>query len=96
MIKPVHDIVIIKRSESESITKGGIIIAESAKSISIRGVVKAVGPGKRLDNGTLLPIGVSVGDTVIVDSEYAGQEITIEGEELLALHADEVLAIEEL
>jgi chaperonin GroES len=91
-IRPLHDYVIIKRVEEQETVRGGIIIPDSAKEKQQEGEVMAVGVGKRLENGTLIPIEVKPGDRVLF-GKYSGTEIKLEGEELLMVHESEILGI---
>lgn len=91
-IKPIGDRVLVKREEEESAMKGGIILPDTAKKKQDRATVLALGSGKRSDDGSLLPFEVQVGDVILMD-KYAGQEITIEGEEFVILQASEILAV---
>ena len=91
-LRPLHDRILVKRLEEEQVTKGGIIIPDSAKEKPIRGEVVAAGPGKTADDGKLIAMGVAVGDTVIFN-KYAGTEIKIEGEEQLIMREDDILAV---
>jgi chaperonin GroES len=91
-LKPLHDRILVKRLEEEQVTKGGIIIPDSAKEKPIKGEVVAVGQGKTADDGKLIPMNVKAGDKVIFN-KYAGTEIKIEGEEYLIMREDDVLAI---
>jgi chaperonin GroES len=91
-LKPLGDKIIVKRLEAESKTKGGIVLPDSAKEKPKRGKVLAVGAGKVLDSGETVKPSVSVGDQVIFSS-YAGTEITIEGDEVLVMSQDDILAI---
>ncbi len=91
-IKPLHDRILLKRSEGEEKTKGGIIIPDSAKEKPQEGLVVAVGPGKALDDGTRREIQVKEGDRVLY-SKYSGTEIKLDGEEHLIVREDDVLAI---
>jgi chaperonin GroES len=91
-LKPLHDRILVKRLEEEQVTKGGIIIPDSAKEKPIKGEVVAVGQGKTADDGKLIPMNVKQGDKVIFN-KYAGTEIKIEGEEFLIMREDDVLAI---
>ncbi len=93
-LKPLHDRILVKRVEEEEVTKGGIIIPDSAKEKPIKGKVKAAGPGKTADDGKLIPMGVKEGDEVIFN-KYAGTEVKIEGEELLIMREDDILAVVE-
>ena len=67
-LKPLHDKVLVKRTEEEATSAGGIILSGSAKEKPSQGEVIAVGPGKKTDSGDLMPVGVSVGDTVYLGS----------------------------
>jgi chaperonin GroES len=91
-IRPLHDRIVIKRLETEAKTKGGIIIPDSAKEKPIEGRVVAVGNGKLLKNGTLRPLDVKVGDTVLI-GKYSGNEIKLDGEEHVLIREDDVLAV---
>jgi len=91
-LKPLGDKVIVKRLEAEAKTKGGIVLPDTAKEKPKRGKVLAVGPGKTLDSGEVVKPSVSVGNEVFFSS-YAGTEITIEGEEVLIMGQDDILAI---
>ncbi|MCK6591760.1 MAG: co-chaperone GroES [Polyangiaceae bacterium] len=91
-IRPLHDRIVIKRLETEAMTKGGIIIPDSAKEKPIEGRVVAVGNGKLLKNGTLRPLDVKVGDTVLI-GKYSGNEIKLDGEEHVLIREDDVLAV---
>jgi chaperonin GroES len=91
-LKPLQDRVIVKRLEQEEVTKGGIIIPDSAKEKPIKGEVLAVGPGKTDDSGKNIPMGVKSGDKVLFN-KYAGTEIKVDGEEVLVMREDDILAI---
>lgn len=91
-LKPLNDRVVVKRIEEEQKTAGGIIIPDTAKEKPIQGEVIAVGNGKVMDDGTRRPLDVAVGDRVLY-SKYAGNEIKVEGEELLIMREDDILAI---
>jgi len=91
-LKPLHDRVLVKRVEEEEVTKGGIIIPDTAKEKPIKGEVVAVGPGKVTDDGKTIPMTVKVGDKVLFN-KYAGTEVKIEGEEHLVMREDDILAI---
>ncbi|MFO0576943.1 MAG: co-chaperone GroES [Polyangia bacterium] len=91
-IRPLNDRVIVKRLPEEEVTKGGIIIPDSAKEKPIQGEVVAVGPGKTLDNGKTQALDVKVGDKVMF-GKYAGSEIKLDGVEHLILREDEILAV---
>ena len=91
-IRPLHDRVIVKRLPEEVVTKGGIIIPDSAKEKPIQGEVVAVGPGKTLDNGKNVAPDVAVGNKVLF-GKYAGSEVKLDGVEHLILREDEILAV---
>jgi chaperonin GroES len=93
-LQPLNDRIVVKRTEEEEVSKGGIIIPDSAKEKPIQGKVLAVGTGKVLDDGSKSPLDVKKGDTVLF-SKYAGSEVKIEGEELLIMREDDVLAVVE-
>jgi chaperonin GroES len=89
-LTPLHDRVIVKRIEEKETVKGGIIIPDSAKEKPQEGEVVAVGAGKR-EKGELIALDVKPGDRVLF-GKYSGTEIKIEGEELLILREEEILA----
>ena len=91
-VKPLHDRVIVKRTEGEEKTKGGIIIPDTAKEKPIEGKVVAVGNGKILENGKTLPMQVKKGDKVLF-GKYAGNEIKIDGEEHVIMREDDIIAV---
>ena len=91
-LKPLHDRILVKRLEEEQVTKGGIIIPDSAKEKPITGEIVAAGPGKNADDGKQIAMSVKVGDQVIFN-KYAGTEVKIDGEELLIMREDDVLAV---
>jgi len=91
-LRPLGDKILIKRVEAESKTKSGIVLPDSAKEKPKRGKVLSVGDGKRLDNGEKAPFTVKKGDEVIFNN-YAGTEIKLEGEEVIIMSEDDVLAI---
>ena len=90
--RPLHDRVVVRRLTAEEKTAGGIIIPDTAKEKPQQGEVLAVGPGRRAENtGEIIPLGVSVGDTVVY-SKYGGTEIAVDGEDLLILTGRDILA----
>jgi chaperonin GroES len=91
-IRPLHDRIVIKRLETEAKTKGGIIIPDTAKEKPIEGRVVAVGNGKLLKNGTLRPLDVKVGDTVLI-GKYSGNEVKLDGDEHVLIREDDILAV---
>jgi chaperonin GroES len=86
------DRVIIKPSEAEEKTKGGIILPDTAKEKPIEGTVVAAGPGKVTDDGKTVKLGVKVGDKVLY-GKYSGTEINVEGEDLLIMRESDIFAI---
>jgi chaperonin GroES len=91
-LAPLADRVIIKPSEAEEKTKGGIILPDTAKEKPIEGTVVAAGPGKTTDDGKLVQMGVKVGDKVLY-GKYSGTEITVDGEEYLIMRESDIFAI---
>ena len=91
-LSPLADRVIIKPSEAEEKTKGGIILPDTAKEKPIEGTVVAAGPGKVTDDGKTVKMGVKVGDKVLY-GKYSGTEITVEGEEYLIMRESDIFAI---
>ena len=91
-IRPLHDRVIVKRLEEERVSAGGIVIPDSAAEKPVQGKVVAVGKGKILEDGNVRPLDVKVGDKILF-GKYSGTDIKIDGEEVLILREDEVLAI---
>jgi len=94
MIKPLHDKVLIKIEAEEDSTAGGILLPDTAKEKPQRGEVISVGDGRVTDDGKVVPVDVKVGETVIF-SKYGGTEIKVDGEDLVILGADDILAVEE-
>ena len=91
-LQPLDDRIVVRPSEGEETTASGLVIPDTAKEKPQQGEVLAVGPGRRADNtGELIPLGISVGDTVVY-SKYGGTEITSDGEDLLILNSRDVLA----
>jgi chaperonin GroES len=91
-IRPLHDRVVIKRMEEERTSPGGIVIPDSAAEKPIKGQVKAVGNGKILDNGEVRALDVKAGDKVLF-GKYSGTEIKVDGEELLVMREDDIMAV---
>jgi chaperonin GroES len=92
-IKPLGDRVVVKPLEAEAQTKGGIVLPDTAKEKPQEGKVVAVGKGKVMENGSVAPLEVKVGDKVLY-GKYSGNEITTkEGEELLIMREEDILAI---
>ena len=91
-IRPLGDKVVVKVSEEEEKTAGGIILPDTARKKPQEGKVVAVGPGKLLDDGTRAPMNVKVGD-IVVFAKYGGTEITVDDEELVILDEDSIYAV---
>jgi len=91
-IRPLHDRVIVKRTEEERASAGGIVIPDSATEKPIRGEVISVGPGKVMDNGKLAAMGVKKGDKVLF-GKYSGTEIKLEGVEYVVMREDDLMAV---
>jgi chaperonin GroES len=91
-IRPLHDRVIVKRTEEEKTSPGGIVIPDSATEKPVKGEVVAVGKGKILESGDIRPLDVKEGDSVLF-GKYSGTEITIDGEEMLVMREDDITAI---
>ena len=94
-LRPLHDRVIIKRSEAETKSAGGIVLTGSAAEKSTRGEVVAVGNGRILDNGDVKALDVKVGDKVLFNESYGVKTEKIEGEEYLIMSESDILAIVE-
>ena len=94
-IRPLHDRVIIKRTEVESKSAGGIVLTGSAAQKSTRGEVLAVGTGRILDSGEVKPMAVKVGDQVIFNEGYNVKTENLYGQEVLILSETDILAIVE-
>ncbi|MFQ5328976.1 MAG: co-chaperone GroES [Thermodesulfobacteriota bacterium] len=93
-IRPLQDRILIKRLDEEEMTKGGIIIPDSAKEKPMEGVIIATGNGKVDDSGKRVPLEVKMGDKVMY-SKYSGTEVTIGGAEHLIVREDDILGIVE-
>jgi len=93
-LKPLHDRIIVEAAAKEEKTAGGIILPDTAQEKPLKGTVLAVGPGKRLDSGTMAPMDVKVGDTVIY-GKYSGTEVSVEGNDYVILRAEDILAVVE-
>ncbi len=91
-IRPLQDRVVVKRLESETKTKGGLFIPDSAKEKPVEGRVVAVGAGKASKGGKVRPLDVQVGDTVIF-GKYSGTEVKLDGVEHVLLREDDILAV---
>jgi chaperonin GroES len=91
-IKPLGERVVIELLESEEKTKSGIVLPDTAKEKPQTGKVLAVGTGKRLENGKVIPLEVKPGDTVLF-AKYAGTEVKVDGEEYMVLKENDILAV---
>jgi chaperonin GroES len=91
-LRPLHDRVVIRRTEEERTSPGGIVIPDTAAEKPIRGEVIAVGQGKLLDNGEVRALELKKGDKVLF-GKYSGTEVKVEGEELLVMREDDVMAV---
>lgn len=91
-LKPLYDRVVVKRIEEGEKMRGGIIIPDSAKEKPQQGEIVAAGQGKRLDDGKIIPLDVKTGDKVLF-GKYSGNEITVDGDELLIMREDEILGV---
>jgi len=91
-IRPLHDRVLVKRVEDEEQVRGGIIIPDTAKEKPQQAEVVAVGPGKVDDDGKRQPMDVKKGDRVLI-GKYSGSEIKLDGEDMVILREDEILAV---
>ena len=91
-IRPLHDRIVVQRLEQETKTASGIVIPDQAAEKPDQGVVKAVGNGKVGDDGKVRPLDVKVGDKVLF-GKYAGQTVKVDGEEVLVIREEEILAV---
>ncbi len=91
-VRPLHDRLLVRRIEEKEMARGGIIIPDTAKEKPMEGKVLAVGNGRVLENGKRLALDVKVGDRILF-GKYSGNEIKVDGEDVLIVREDEVLAI---
>ena len=91
-LRPLHDRVIVKRMEEERLSAGGIVIPDSATEKPVRGEVVAVGNGKILESGEKRALDIKAGDTVLF-GKYSGTEVKVEGEELLVMREEDIMAV---
>ena len=91
-LRPLHDRIVVKRMEEERTSPGGIVIPDSATEKPSKGEVVAVGNGKVSENGDVRPVDVKVGDTVLF-GKYSGTEVKIDGDDLLVMREDDVMAV---
>ncbi|MBC8271691.1 MAG: co-chaperone GroES [Pseudomonadales bacterium] len=93
-IRPLQDRVVVRRTEEETKSAGGIVLPGSATEKPSQGEVLAVGPGKKLDSGSVQPVDLKAGDKVLF-GQYAGNTVKIDGEELLIMNESEVFGVVE-
>ncbi|HYQ86902.1 MAG: co-chaperone GroES [Ignavibacteria bacterium 13_1_40CM_2_61_4] len=91
-IKPLGDRVVIKPAPAEEKTKGGIILPDTAKEKPVVGEILAVGPGRRTDEGKLIPLDIKVGDKVLY-GKYSGTEVALNGNEVLIMREADIFGI---
>ena len=91
-VRPLHDRVVVRRLEEERTSAGGIVIPDTAAEKPVRGEVIAVGNGKILDSGEVRPLDVRSGDKVLF-GKYSGTEVKLEGEEVLVMREDDIMAV---
>ena len=91
-IRPLHDRVIVKREDEERKSPGGIVIPDTAAEKPIRGKIMAVGKGKILENGSVRPLDLKVGDKILF-GKYSGTEVKVDGDELLVMREEDVVAV---
>ena len=91
-IRPLHDRVIVKRLEEERTSPGGILIPDTAAEKPVQGKIVAVGKGKILEDGNVRPLDVKVGDKILF-GKYSGTEVKLDGEELLVMREEDVMAV---
>ena len=91
-IRPLYDRIVVKRIEEKETMQGGLYIPDSAKEKPQEGEVLAVGKGKRLEDGKLVPLDVQVGDRILF-GKYSGSEIKLDGQEYLIMREDDVFGI---
>jgi chaperonin GroES len=91
-IRPLHDRVIVKRLEEDRTSPGGIVIPDTAAEKPVQGKIVAVGQGKILENGQVRPCDIKVGDTILF-GKYSGTEVKLEGEDLVVMREEDVMAV---
>lgn len=91
-IRPLHDRVIVKRVEAERTTASGIVIPDSAGEKPDQGEVIAAGNGKLLENGSVRPMSVKVGERVLF-GKYAGQTVKVDGQEVLVMREEDIVGV---
>jgi chaperonin GroES len=93
-IRPLQDRIVVRRTEEETTSAGGIVIPDSAAEKPSQGEVIAVGPGKKLDNGSIQEVDLKAGDKILF-GQYAGSSVKLDGEELLIMNESEVFGVVE-
>lgn len=93
-VKPLHDRVLIKPLDAETVTSSGIVIPDNAAEKPITGKVLGIGAGKKTEDGKLLPLSVKEGDTVMY-GKYVGQTVKVDGDELIVVREEDLIAIVE-
>ena len=91
-IRPLGDRILVKRIDESEQVQGGIIIPDTAKEKPTRAEIVAVGPGKKKNDGSVIPMDVTVGETILL-SKYAGTEVKLDGDDYLILREDDVLGV---
>jgi chaperonin GroES len=91
-IRPLHDRVIVKRLEEERTSPGGIVIPDTAAEKPVQGKIIAVGNGKILEDGKIRPLDIKVGDKILF-GKYSGTEVKVDGEELVVMREEDVMAV---
>ena len=91
-LRPLHDKVLVKRTEEDETSSGGIILSGSAKEKPSQGEVISVGPGKKTDSGEIASMNVKTGDTVIF-GQYAGNEVKLDGEDYLIMSESDIFGV---
>ena len=91
-LRPLHDRIIVKRLEEERKSAGGIVIPDTAAEKPVQGKIVAVGKGKILEDGNVRPLDVKVGDKILF-GKYSGTEVKVDGEELVVMREEDVMAV---
>jgi len=91
-IRPLHDRVIVKRLDEDRTSPGGIVIPDTAAEKPVQGKIVAVGKGKILEDGNVRPLDVKVGDKILF-GKYSGTEVKLDGEELVVMREEDVMAV---
>jgi chaperonin GroES len=91
-VRPLHDRVIVKRLEEDRKSPGGIVIPDTAAEKPVQGEIVAVGKGKILEDGQVRPLDVSVGDKILF-GKYSGTEVKVEGQDLLVMREEDIMAV---